>query len=102
MIGSINLASETIIPENGWLTPENGLVSIQLFSSDVSTTVTIQVQGSLDGLTYAVLKENGDNCEITLAVNTAVMESFEVESQMYLRFVVTTVATGTISYVIRA
>lgn len=111
--GTVDVAVDTIIPQ---LTLRNGTLAdgyveadkaekftFQLFSDDISESVTWTLQVSLDGTNWATAKDSSDtDITGTLVVDTATVESFYVPRRVLCRISLTVVAqTGNVSYIIK-
>src|SRR5690554_5681030 len=111
--GSIDIAVDTIIPQltlkNGTLV--DGLIesdkaekfTFQLFSDDISDSLTWTLQVSLDGTNWATAKDSSDtDITGTLVVDTATVESFYVSRRVLCRIsLAVTTETGNVSYIIK-
>jgi len=111
--GSIDIAVDTIIPQltlkNGTLV--DGLIesdkaekfTFQLFSDDISDSLTWTLQVSLDGTNWATAKDSSDtDITGTLVVDTATVESFYVPRRVLCRIsLARTTETGNVSYIIK-
>jgi hypothetical protein len=111
--GSIDIGVDTIIPQ---LTLRNGTLAdgyveadkaekftFQLFSDDISDSVTWTLQVSLDGTNWATAKDSSDtDITGTLVKDTATVESFYVPRRVLCRISLTrTTETGNVAYIIK-
>lgn len=98
--GSIDLSESVYIPGEGSLKPNGKLVSLELFSDDLSeSSIEVELQGSLSGNRWGTLQEAGSDISETLTSGVALCRTFEVDPDINIRFKCGT-ATGTVEYVI--
>ena len=96
-INSLNLAEGNEIPVEGSFLPLDGVVSFELYSTDIDTTKTIELQGSLSGERWDTLVEGGEDITFDLVASTPLVRSYNIDKRMNVRLHVPT-GTGNISY----
>lgn len=111
--GVIDVTDNTIVPvlynvdgtkTNLWFEfDRSGIVGIQMWSDDLSASVSWALQISMDGTNWAAATDaNGDAIAGVLVADTPFIDLFEGSNKLKLRvsFTVTT-QTGTINYIFR-
>lgn len=99
-IGSIDLTKSVYIPKEGSFKPVGELVSVELFCADLgAASITVELQGSLSKTRWDTLQEAGSDISETLTSGVALVQTFEVDPEIELRFKCAT-GTGTVEYVI--
>ena len=98
--GSIDLSESVYFPKEGSFNPNGNVVSIELFSADLSeSSIEVEIQGSLSKSRWDTLQEAGVDISETLTSGVALCRSFEVDPLINIRFKCGT-ATGNLEYII--
>ena len=96
--GTVNIATSDYITQQEGRKPSSDVISFQLTGVGLSQTVTINLQASVDGVTFANVQEAGEDIALSLPSSTTIIESFKVDTNLYYRLYVATSATGSINY----
>lgn len=98
--GSVDLSESVIIPEEGYFKANGKFADVELFCADLSeSSIDVELEGTLSGDHWGVLQESGTDISETLTSGVAMVRTFEVSTEMQLRFKCGT-ATGTVEYTI--
>ena len=103
MENSVSLATNKIIPLEGYFRPNGNIITAQFFCADMDgASVSFAIEGSLspeNANRWDALQESGEDIAITVASGVCAVQSFAVDSDLAIRFR-TTSASGTVDYVI--
>ena len=86
-------------PVEGFFVAPTGEVTIELFSSDLSEAININLEGSLSNQRWGNIQEGGTDIVIPLTANTAVVRSFNVAKKASFRLKLPT-GRGAVTYII--
>jgi hypothetical protein len=112
-VGTIDIETATIVPQftlrtgaldDGYFRTDKGeSFSFQLFSDDISASLTWTLQYSLDGTNWATAKDSSDtDITGTLVADTATIQSVYAPRYVYFRVsLAVTTETGNVSYIVR-
>lgn len=95
---SISLASGRYIPSSSGVQMARKRIGVQLTSADLSAQTTFTPEISLDGTSWDVAVENGEDLSHTVIVNVPFVRVYEVDKKVYFRLNMAGVTTGTITY----
>lgn len=95
---SISLASSRYIPSSSGVKMNRKRIGVQLTSADLSAVTTFTPEISLDGTSWDVAVENGEDISHTVIVNVPFIKVYEMDKDVYFRLNMAGVTTGTITY----
>lgn len=95
--GSINVATDLIIPEEGFASVVSKFQSIILNSSDLSAETTFALEVG-DETSWDVAQVSGTDITDTLVSGVAKIKTFEIDPNLFWRIKFTAGSTGTVTY----
>jgi len=97
LFGSIDLEEGLVIPESGSFYPQDGVVSVELMSTDINSTKAIELQGSLSGTNWDTLQDLGEDIVLSLVKDAPLVRSYNIDKRLKVRLLVPS-GTGNIAY----